>query len=57
MDEINDKIIKAQDERIALQDERVAILTRMLTEIESQWEDRGGFDILRLSINNVIKWL
>tara|TARA_R110000824_G_scaffold368304_1_gene557601 strand:- start:1219 stop:1386 length:168 start_codon:yes stop_codon:yes gene_type:complete len=55
MDEINNKIIKAQDERIALQDERVELLTRMLTEIESQLEDRGGFDILRLSINNVIK--
>tara|TARA_R110002110_G_scaffold233620_2_gene449293 strand:+ start:561 stop:710 length:150 start_codon:yes stop_codon:yes gene_type:complete len=48
LDEINDKIIKAQDERIEL-------LTRMLTEIESQLEDRGGFDILRLSINNVIE--
>ena len=40
--------------RIEQQDKEIEILKNQLREVESQLNDRGGFDILRAAINEVI---
>jgi len=54
MNEINDKIIKAQDEQIELQKDLINDYKRILSEISSQLKDRGGFDIITKSIDNTL---
>ena len=50
-----DRMYGYQDEDLEfIQRLRIERLEEMLTEIESQLEDRGGFDILRGSINNTL---
>ena len=55
MDKVNDAIIKAQEEQIEILKGLVSTYKNTLIEIESQLDDRGGFDILRASINEMLK--
>tara|TARA_R110000751_G_scaffold206469_2_gene310494 strand:- start:741 stop:917 length:177 start_codon:yes stop_codon:yes gene_type:complete len=55
MDKVNDAIIKAQEEQIEILKGLVSTYKNTLIEIESQLNDRGGFDILRASINEMLK--
>lgn len=51
IDEINNKIIKNQDEIIEILKEQKKDLTQMLLEISSQLKDRGGFEIITNAID------
>lgn len=55
MDKVNSEIIKAQEEQIQILKGLVSTYKNTLIKIESQLDDRGGFDILRASINEMIK--
>ena len=54
MDEINNEIIKAQDEQIEIQKDLINLYKQMLSEISSQLKDRGGFDIITKTIDNTL---
>jgi len=50
-----DEVVEKQLKIIEAQWKLIDSYKNMLKEIESQLDDRGGFDILRASINEVLK--
>tara|TARA_R110002074_G_scaffold396611_1_gene586182 strand:+ start:258 stop:425 length:168 start_codon:yes stop_codon:yes gene_type:complete len=55
MEEVNNELIRLQAEQIVILKSIIDNYKQALIEVDSQLGDRGGFDILRASINNLVK--